>query len=91
MAQYTISIIIPVLNEARVIKQTLEKLTQYSEIEIIVVDGGSQDETVAIAEGVAVAKQVRRTQPIVERSRREIAETSVKVITVIGKGRAGQM
>ncbi|MGL5834766.1 MAG: TIGR04283 family arsenosugar biosynthesis glycosyltransferase, partial [Waterburya sp.] len=45
----------------------------------------------AIAEGVAVAKQVRRTQPIVERSRREIAETSVKVITVIGKGRAGQM
>jgi rSAM/selenodomain-associated transferase 2 len=67
MAQYTISIIIPVLNEARVIKQTLEKLNQYSEIEIIVVDGGSQDETVAIA------------------------KTLANVITVIGKGRAGQM
>jgi rSAM/selenodomain-associated transferase 2 len=67
MAQYTISIIIPVLNEAAIIKQTLERLTQYSEIEIIVVDGGSQDETVAIA------------------------ETAAKVITVIGKGRAGQM
>lgn len=67
MAQYKISIIIPVLNEARVIKQTLEQLTQYSEIEIIVVDGGSQDETVAIA------------------------QQTVKVITVMGKGRAGQM
>lgn len=67
MAQYTISIIIPVLNEAKVIKQTLEQLTQYSEIEIIVVDGGSQDETVAISQQTA------------------------KVITVIGKGRAGQM
>jgi rSAM/selenodomain-associated transferase 2 len=67
MAQYTISIIIPVLNEATIIKQTLGQLTQYSEIEIIVVDGGSQDETVAIA------------------------KTSAKVITVIGKGRAGQM
>ncbi|NJL51357.1 MAG: glycosyltransferase family 2 protein [Hydrococcus sp. SU_1_0] len=67
MAQYTISIIIPVFNEATTIKQTLERLTQYSEIEIIVVDGGSQDETVAIA------------------------KTSVKVMTVIGKGRAGQM
>jgi rSAM/selenodomain-associated transferase 2 len=67
MAQYTISIIIPVLNEAAIIKQTLEQLTPYSEIEIIVVDGGSQDETVANA------------------------ETSAKVITVIGQGRAGQM
>ncbi|MGL5079475.1 MAG: glycosyltransferase [Waterburya sp.] len=75
MAQYKISIIIPVLNEARVIKQTLEQLTQYSEIEIIVVDGGSQDETVAIAE---------QRQSL-------IAQQTVKVITVIGKGRAGQM
>jgi rSAM/selenodomain-associated transferase 2 len=67
MAQYTISIIIPVLNEAAIIKQTLEQLTNYSEVEIIVVDGGSQDETVAMAKNDA------------------------KVITVIGKGRAGQM
>jgi rSAM/selenodomain-associated transferase 2 len=75
MAQYTISIIIPVLNEAAIIKQTLEKLRQYSEIEIIVVDGGSQDETVAITHRVHFA----------------IAKSSAQVITVIGKGRAGQM
>jgi rSAM/selenodomain-associated transferase 2 len=67
MARYIISIIIPVLNEATIIKKTLSQLTQYSEIEIIVVDGGSQDNTVAIA------------------------KSSAKVITVIGKGRAGQM
>jgi rSAM/selenodomain-associated transferase 2 len=70
MAQYTISIIIPVLNEAKIVKQTLARLTQYSAIEIIVVDGGSQDETVALAKSSAKV---------------------IKVITVIGKGRAGQM
>jgi rSAM/selenodomain-associated transferase 2 len=67
MAQYIISIIIPVLNEGAIIKQTLAQLTQHSEIEIIVVDGGSKDDTVAIARSAA------------------------KVITVTGKGRAGQM
>jgi rSAM/selenodomain-associated transferase 2 len=67
MARYIISIIIPVLNEATIIKKTLSQLTQHSEIEIIVVDGGSQDNTVAIA------------------------KSSAKVITAIGKGRAGQM
>ena len=67
MARYIISIIIPVLNEATIIKKTLSQLTQYSEIEIIVVDGGSQDDTVTIA------------------------KSSVKVITVSGKNRAGQM
>jgi len=67
MAQYTISIIIPVLNEAVIIKQTLAQLTPYSEVETIVVDGGSHDDTVAIASHAA------------------------KVLTVTGKGRAGQM
>jgi rSAM/selenodomain-associated transferase 2 len=71
MARYIISIIIPVLNEATIIKKTLSQLTQYSEIEIIVVDGGSQDNTVAIAKSTA--------------------KPSAKVITAIGKGRAGQM
>ena len=67
MAQYIVSIIIPVLNEATIIKQTLAELKQYLSVEIIVVDGGSQDNTVANANQVA------------------------KVITVVGKGRAGQM
>lgn len=67
MAQCIISIIIPVLDEGAIIGQTLAQLTQYSKIEIIVVDGGSQDNTVAIASCAA------------------------KVVTVTGKGRAGQM
>ena len=46
----TLSIIIPVLNEARNIEKTLLNLPQKSNIEIIVVDGGSQDETVEIAQ-----------------------------------------
>jgi len=47
----TISIIIPALNEADSIKQTLEAVKIFGkETEIIVVDGGSTDETILIAE-----------------------------------------
>jgi hypothetical protein len=49
-----ISIIIPVLNEAAAIAQTLEVAQQASQAEIIVVDGGSQDDTVAIAQSLGV-------------------------------------
>ena len=50
-----IDIIIPVLNEAAIIKPTLEKLRDSrGEIEIIVVDGGSKDNTVTIAKEVDV-------------------------------------
>lgn len=45
-----ISIIIPVLNEANTIKNVLLNLQSYQKLEVIVVDGGSEDETVAIAE-----------------------------------------
>lgn len=45
----TISIIIPVLNEEAIIQQTLERLQVNSEVEIILVDGGSDDRTLALA------------------------------------------
>lgn len=50
MTQYNISIIIPVLNEAAIIKSTLLKLLKHQGVEIIVVDGGSQDNTTNIVQ-----------------------------------------
>ncbi len=44
-----ISIIIPVLNEAATIEATLTRLQDIPDVEVIVVDGGSRDETVALA------------------------------------------
>ena len=44
-----ISIIIPVLNEALAISTVIQRLADAANIEVIVVDGGSQDETVNIA------------------------------------------
>jgi len=45
----TLSIIIPTFNEARSITQTLDALAKISEpVEVIVVDGGSNDDTVQI-------------------------------------------
>ena len=49
-----ISIIIPVLNEAGKIRSTLASLQDASNVEVIVVDGGSQDETVAIVKPLGV-------------------------------------
>lgn len=49
MTQYIISIIIPVLNEAEIIQSILNELQHHAHVEIIVVDGGSQDNTVAVA------------------------------------------
>jgi rSAM/selenodomain-associated transferase 2 len=49
-----ISIIIPVLNEAAIIQETISKLQRELEIEIIVVDGGSQDNTIALAQNLGV-------------------------------------
>ena len=50
MTQYNISIIIPVLNEATIIQSTLLELQKNQSIEIIVVDGGSQDNTIKIVQ-----------------------------------------
>ena len=54
MDRYIISIIIPVLNEAAIVKTTLEKLIVDPNIEIIVVDGGSKDNTPGIARQLGV-------------------------------------
>ncbi len=48
----TISVIIPVLNEAGTIESVL-KMLQPEAVEIIVVDGGSQDSTIALSEALA--------------------------------------
>lgn len=45
----TISIIIPVLNEANNLPTVLKHIQSYTAVEIIVVDGGSQDDTVELA------------------------------------------
>ena len=47
-----ISIIIPALNEAHNLPQTLATLPAATEIEVIVVDGGSVDQTAAVARGL---------------------------------------
>ncbi|HEY9694333.1 MAG TPA: TIGR04283 family arsenosugar biosynthesis glycosyltransferase [Oculatellaceae cyanobacterium] len=49
-----ISIIIPVLNEANTITPTLANLKNASNVEIIVVDGGSKDETITLAKSSGV-------------------------------------
>jgi rSAM/selenodomain-associated transferase 2 len=49
-----ISIIIPVLNEANTIRAVLARLLDARSVEVIVVDGGSRDETVAIAQSLCV-------------------------------------
>ena len=54
MPKEKISIIIPVLNEASTINKTLASIENASNIEIILVDGGSEDETVAIAKSSAI-------------------------------------
>lgn len=51
-----LSIIIPTFNEAETIKRTLDRLKIFGEnAEIIVVDGGSEDKTVSIAESFGVS------------------------------------
>lgn len=56
-----ISIIIPVLNEAGSLPQTIASLPSLKSIEIIVVDGGSQDNTPEIAKTLGV--KIIQTQP----------------------------
>ncbi len=53
-ASKLISVIIPTLNEAQAIEPTISKLKKYGQTEIIIVDGGSQDQTVKIARSMGV-------------------------------------
>lgn len=61
MQTETISVIIPVLNEASTIGSVLERLTGTNNVDVIVVDGGSRDETVTVARSRNV--QVISTPP----------------------------
>ena len=45
-----ISVIIPTLNEALVLEKTIAEISRHSPHEIIIADGGSDDDTLAIAE-----------------------------------------
>ncbi len=57
MAKQKISIIIPVLNEEKKIKNTLTAILNNSnkdQIEIIIIDGGSTDETVKIVQSMGI-------------------------------------
>ena len=47
----SIAIILPTLNEERVLPRTLLYLRQFQFTEVIIVDGGSHDQTVSIARG----------------------------------------
>lgn len=70
-----ISIIIPVLNEAGTIQEILTRLQEAKDVEVIVVDGGSRDETLMIA--LSIRKTLALSLPI-------------KVISTAA-GRANQM
>ncbi|YAI82588.1 MAG: TIGR04283 family arsenosugar biosynthesis glycosyltransferase [cyanobacterium endosymbiont of Rhopalodia sterrenbergii] len=56
-----ISIIIPALNEENFIVKTLDSLQKNKAIEVIVVDGGSKDNTVQLAQNMGV-KTIKLTQ-----------------------------
>ena len=63
----TISVIIPILNEAKILDKTLSQLhTELGHHELIIVDGGSSDNSVCIAEkyGAVIASERGRAKQL---------------------------
>lgn len=59
----TLSVIIPTLNEQEQLASTLASLIDQPGVEVIVADGGSSDQTVAIARQAGVDRVVRTARP----------------------------
>ncbi|MGC3974172.1 MAG: TIGR04283 family arsenosugar biosynthesis glycosyltransferase [Nitrospira sp.] len=76
----TIAVIIPVLNESRCLAHTLAHIRAFGFDELIIVDGGSSDDSVAIAQSFA---ERRDTDPLP-------AIGSMRVLTA-PRGRARQL
>ena len=61
----SIAVVIPTLNEARVLSRTLLAVRQLRFDEVVLVDGGSRDQTVSIAEGQLQGLSLRPATVIV--------------------------
>lgn len=59
-----LSVIIPTLNEADRLAETIARVREVGACEIIVVDGGSEDETLAAAEGADVCLTASRGRAV---------------------------
>jgi rSAM/selenodomain-associated transferase 2 len=81
MTQPIISIIIPVFNEAAIIQTAISRLKDHQNIEIIIVDGGSQDETVELTLGIGAILEEKRGD----------GESKLKLIIASQPGKAYQM
>lgn len=58
MISPSLSVIIPVLNEAEHLETVLHRVQQATSVEIIIVDGGSQDSTLTLAQSFSAVKVI---------------------------------
>jgi rSAM/selenodomain-associated transferase 2 len=87
MARRMISIVIPTYNEEKVLPQNLRSLfAQPGDYEVVVVDGGSTDQTCAIVAGLALSPQ--SSARFADSARRAL---STLHLFMAPKGRASQM